>query len=41
MLQAADAGIVQGRSGNRFAPQATAKRAEAVTMIMNMLKAEK
>ncbi|TLS51730.1 hypothetical protein FE782_12495, partial [Paenibacillus antri] len=31
-------GIVQGRSGDRFAPDATATRAEAVTMIMNLLR---
>ncbi|MFD0715314.1 penicillin binding protein PBP4B [Paenibacillus sp. GCM10027626] len=30
-------GIVQGRSGNRFAPQEQAARAEAVVMLMRML----
>jgi len=33
-----EAGIVQGRSGNLFAPDATATRAEAVAMIMNLLQ---
>ena len=32
-----DAGIVQGRPGNLFAPRATATRADSITMIMNML----
>jgi hypothetical protein len=31
-------GIVQGRSDNRFAPDATATRAEAVTTILNLLQ---
>jgi|GEM_PF-3791189 len=30
-------GIVEGRGGNRFVPNETATRAEAVTMIMNLL----
>jgi len=33
-----DAGIVQGRPGNLFAPRATATRADSITMIMNMLE---
>ncbi|MBJ6360280.1 asparaginase domain-containing protein [Paenibacillus sp. GCM10012307] len=33
-----DQALVQGRGGNRFAPQGTATRAEAVTVIMNMLE---
>ncbi|MDQ6422012.1 S-layer homology domain-containing protein [Paenibacillus sp. LHD-117] len=32
-------GIVSGRSGNLFAPSDTATRAEAVTIIMNLLRA--
>jgi hypothetical protein len=32
------AGIVQGKSNNRFAPQDHATRAEAVTVLMNMLE---
>lgn len=32
-----DMGIVEGRGGNRFAPDATATRAEAVTIILNLL----
>lgn len=35
---AAEAGIVNGRSGNRFAPQESATRAEAVMMILRMLE---
>ncbi|MFD0589358.1 S-layer homology domain-containing protein [Paenibacillus sp. GCM10027627] len=31
-------GIVNGRSGNRFAPDAAATRAEAITIIMNLLE---
>ncbi|REK75002.1 asparaginase domain-containing protein [Paenibacillus paeoniae] len=31
-------GIVQGRSNNRFAPQGTATRAEAITVMIRMLK---
>jgi len=38
---AADEGILHGRSGNRFVPQGTATRAEAVTAILNMLKSDK
>ncbi|MBD2867796.1 asparaginase domain-containing protein [Paenibacillus arenilitoris] len=34
-------GIVQGRVNNKFAPNDTATRAEAVTAIMNMLEASK
>ncbi|MCA0756549.1 S-layer homology domain-containing protein [Paenibacillus sp. N4] len=37
----ADKGIVKGRSSNTFAPKETATRAEAITVIMNMLKADK
>ncbi|WP_138755001.1 asparaginase domain-containing protein [Paenibacillus sinopodophylli] len=33
-----DKGIIQGRTGNVFAPKATASRADAITIIMNMLK---
>lgn len=33
-----DKGIIQGRTGNVFAPKATASRADAITVIMNMLK---
>ncbi|MGO4179902.1 asparaginase domain-containing protein [Paenibacillus sp. TAF43_2] len=33
-----DKGIIQGRTGNIFAPKATATRADAITVIMNMLK---
>jgi L-asparaginase type II len=36
-----DKGIIQGRTGNIFAPKATATRADAITIIMNMLKASK
>ncbi|GAA0835786.1 hypothetical protein GCM10008915_22830 [Bifidobacterium pullorum subsp. gallinarum] len=35
---AVDAGIVNGRSGNRFAPLESATRAEAVMMILRMLE---
>lgn len=35
---AADAGLVQGKGGNRFAPEASATRAEAATMILNLLR---
>ncbi|WP_221469273.1 S-layer homology domain-containing protein [Cohnella nanjingensis] len=35
------AGIVKGREGNKFDPTATATRAEAVVMIMNMLQSKK
>ncbi|KOP67910.1 S-layer protein [Bacillus sp. FJAT-18019] len=38
---AAEAGIVNGRSGNRFAPRESATRAEAVIMILRMLENEK
>lgn len=34
---AVDAGIVQGKTGNRFAPGDVSKRAEAVVAIMNLL----
>ncbi len=34
------AGIVSGRGDNRFAPKANATRAEAVTIILNLLKAK-
>ncbi|WP_424767088.1 asparaginase domain-containing protein [Paenibacillus sp. sgz302251] len=37
----ADKGILTGRSGNKFAPKETATRAEAVTVMIKMLKAEK
>lgn len=33
-------GIVSGQGGNRFAPNANATRAEAVTIILNLLKAK-
>ncbi|MDQ8734946.1 asparaginase domain-containing protein [Paenibacillus sp. LHD-38] len=33
-----DKGIIQGRTGNVFTPKATASRADAITVIMNMLK---
>lgn len=33
-----DKGIIQGRTGNVFAPKATASRADAITVIMNMLE---
>ncbi|WP_028612178.1 asparaginase domain-containing protein [Paenibacillus harenae] len=36
-----DKGIIQGRPDNKFAPKDTATRAEAVTVIMNMLTASK
>ncbi|SFD66052.1 hexosaminidase [Paenibacillus catalpae] len=32
-----DAGIVKGRGNNRFIPEATATRAEAVTMVLHLL----
>jgi len=35
-----DKGIIQGRTGNIFAPKATATRADAITVIMNMLKSK-
>ncbi|SDD56085.1 Cadherin-like beta sandwich domain-containing protein [Paenibacillus sp. UNCCL117] len=35
---AVELGLVQGKENNRFAPQDTATRAEAVTLIMRMLK---
>lgn len=38
---AAEAGIVNGRSANRFAPLDSATRAEAVVMILRMLENEK
>lgn len=34
-------GLIQGRTGNKFAPNETATRAEAVTVISKMLKANK
>jgi hypothetical protein len=34
---AVDEGIVQGKTGNRFAPGDVTKRAEAVVAIMNLL----
>ncbi|MDG0792386.1 S-layer homology domain-containing protein [Cohnella ginsengisoli] len=34
---AVEAGIVRGKTGNRFAPADVAKRAEAVAAIMNLL----
>jgi hypothetical protein len=34
-------GIVKGRGSNQFAPKGTAARAEAVTMIMNLLQTKK
>jgi uncharacterized repeat protein (TIGR02543 family) len=34
-------GIVSGKNGNKFAPQDTATRAEAVTMIINLLQVKK
>ncbi len=37
----ADKGILSGRSGNKFAPKETATRAEAVTVMIKMLKAVK
>ncbi|WP_256758826.1 S-layer homology domain-containing protein [Cohnella sp. WQ 127256] len=33
-------GILKGRSHNIFAPQATATRAEAITLIMNLIQAK-
>lgn len=33
-------GLVQGRDGNRFAPESTATRAEAITIIINLLRNE-
>ncbi|GGG53559.1 discoidin domain-containing protein [Paenibacillus radicis (ex Gao et al. 2016)] len=36
-----EAEIVKGREGNTFAPNAKATRAEAITMILNLLKAGK
>ncbi|CAM4516411.1 L-asparaginase type II [Paenibacillus endophyticus] len=35
-----DKGIIQGRTGNVFAPKATASRADAITVIMNMLESQ-
>lgn len=35
---AVDADLMQGRGGNRFAPNEFASRAEAVTLILNLLK---
>lgn len=34
---AVEIGLVQGRGGNRFAPNESATRAEAVTLVLNML----
>ncbi|NIK78228.1 L-asparaginase type II [Paenibacillus castaneae] len=36
-----DKGIIQGRQDNMFAPKATATRAEAITVMMKMLKLNK
>jgi hexosaminidase len=36
---AQEAGMMNGRGDNRFAPTASATRAEAVTVILNMLDA--
>ncbi|MDG0810425.1 S-layer homology domain-containing protein [Cohnella rhizosphaerae] len=35
---AVEAGIVRGKTGNRFAPVEIAKRAEAVAAMMNLLQ---
>ena len=40
IAQVKSAGIVSGQGGNRFAPKANATRAEAVTIILNLLKAK-
>ncbi|UKS29689.1 S-layer homology domain-containing protein [Paenibacillus sp. HWE-109] len=34
-------GIIEGRGDNKFVPNETATRAEAVTMIMNLLHVKK
>ncbi|MFD0960980.1 S-layer homology domain-containing protein [Paenibacillus chungangensis] len=40
VLAVREAGIIEGIGNNVFAPDATATRAEAITMIMNLLKAK-